>query len=64
VGTAITETTLILCVTFLVFLVSRINSIRYMGVIAAAGMVSAYLADLLITPIMVRFLTKRRSRIQ
>ncbi|RKX81028.1 MAG: hypothetical protein DRP60_01710 [Spirochaetes bacterium] len=61
VGTAITETTLILCITFLVFLVSRINSIRYMGVIAAVGMAAAYFADLLITPILVRFLTRRRS---
>jgi len=61
VGTAITETTLILCVTFLVFLVSRINSIRYMGVIAAVGMAAAYFADLLITPILVRFLTERKK---
>jgi len=61
VGTAITETTLILCVTFLVFLVSRINSIRYMGVIAASGMAAAYFADLLVTPILLRFLTRRKS---
>ncbi len=62
VGTAITETTLILCVTFLVFIISRINSIRYMGIIAASGMLAAYLADLLVTPILVRYLINRRTK--
>jgi predicted RND superfamily exporter protein len=61
VGTAITETTLILCVTFLVFLVSRINSIRYMGIIASAGMAAAYFADLLVTPVLLRFLLRRKD---
>ena len=62
VGTAITETTLILCATFLVFLISRINSIMYMGIIAASGMVAAYLADILVTPILVRQLAESKQR--
>jgi predicted RND superfamily exporter protein len=62
VGTAITETTFILCVTFLVFLISRINSIMYMGIIAASGMVAAYLADILVTPILVRQLTEFKKK--
>ena len=61
VGTAITETTVILCVTFLVFFISRINSIRYMGLIAAAGMTAAYLADLLVTPVLVQRFIKKSS---
>jgi predicted RND superfamily exporter protein len=62
VGAAITETTLILCVTFLVFLSSRINSIRYMGILTASGMTAAYFADILITPILARRLMRPALR--
>jgi uncharacterized protein len=53
VGTAITQTTVILCITFLVFTVSEVNSLIYMGVLTFFGMLSAYLADIFITPILV-----------
>lgn len=54
VGSAITETTVILCLTFLVFLVSEVNSIKNMGIISASGMGAAYLADIFITPLLIR----------
>ncbi|MDC7124410.1 MAG: MMPL family transporter [Spirochaetales bacterium] len=56
VGSAITETTIILCVTFLVFTASKVNSIVNMGIISCTGMLSAYLADIFITPVIVRML--------
>jgi predicted RND superfamily exporter protein len=55
VGTAITETTVILCLTFLVFTVSRVNSIVNMGLITCAGILAAYLADLFVTPVLIRW---------
>lgn len=54
VGTAITETTAILCLTFLVFLVSDVNSVRHMGLLSFSGMLAAYLADIFITPILIK----------
>ncbi|MDC7235305.1 MAG: MMPL family transporter, partial [Spirochaetales bacterium] len=53
VGTAITQTTVILCITFLVFTVSQVNSLIYMGILTFAGLLAAYLADIFITPILV-----------
>lgn len=53
VGTAISETTVILCLTFLVFIISDINSIRNMGILSAAGMTAAYAADIFITPLLI-----------
>ncbi|MBI9106444.1 MAG: MMPL family transporter [Spirochaetales bacterium] len=52
VGEAITETTLIFCLTFLVFSVSKINSIVYMGLLSCAGMLTAYLTDIFLTPVL------------
>lgn len=56
VGTAITETTAILCLTFLVFTVSRVNSIVNMGLITSVGILAAYLADLFVTPVLIRWM--------
>ena len=56
VGTAITVTTLILCLTFLVFTVSRVNSIVNMGLITCVGILAAYLADLFVTPVLIRWM--------
>jgi predicted RND superfamily exporter protein len=56
VGTAITVTTVILCLTFLVFTVSRVNSIINMGVITCVGILAAYLADLFVTPVLIRWM--------
>ncbi|MDC7240254.1 MAG: MMPL family transporter [Spirochaetales bacterium] len=53
VGTAISQTTFILCITFLVFTSSRINSLINMGILTFSGMLAAFLADIFITPILV-----------
>lgn len=55
VGTAITETTVILCLSFLVFTVSRVNGIIYMGVLTCCGILAAYLADIFVTPILIKW---------
>lgn len=54
VGLAITETTVILCVTFLVLTFSKMNSIIYMGLFSSIGIGAAYLADVFITPVLMR----------
>jgi len=54
VGTAITETTVILCLSFLVFTVSKVNSIINMGIITCCRLLSAYLADIFVTPILIK----------
>jgi len=56
VGTAITETTVILCLSFLVFTVSRVNSIIYMGILTCCGILAAYLADIFVTPILIKWM--------
>jgi predicted RND superfamily exporter protein len=60
VGTAISETTVILCLTFLVFIVSDINSIRNMGILSAAGMAAAYGADIFITPLLIKYFYRNK----
>lgn len=54
VGSAVTETSIILCLSFIVLAFSRVNSIATMGVIACAGIFSAYLADIFVTPIIMK----------
>jgi len=61
VGTAISETTVILCLTFLVFIVSDINSIRNMGILSAAGMAAAYSADIFITPLLISYFYSKKN---
>jgi len=56
VGTAITQTTVILCLTFLVFVSSEVNSLINMGVLTFSGMLAAYVADIFITPILINIL--------
>ncbi|MBN2656189.1 MAG: MMPL family transporter [Spirochaetales bacterium] len=63
VGTAITETTIILCMTFLVFLVSDVNSIRNMGILSATGMAAAYGADIFITPLLISYFYGKKEKI-
>jgi len=53
VGTAITQTTVILCLTFLVFVSSEVNSMINMGILTFSGMLAAYIADIFITPILI-----------
>jgi predicted RND superfamily exporter protein len=55
VGTAITETTVILSLSFLVFTVSRVNGIIYMGILTCCGILTAYLADIFVTPILIKW---------
>lgn len=56
VGTPITDTTVILCLTFLVFTVSRVNSVINMGLITCFGLMAAYLADIFVTPVLIRWM--------
>lgn len=59
VGTAITETTIILCATFLIFTFSKVNSIIYMGILSCSGMLAAYLADIFVSPLLIRRIKKQ-----
>ncbi len=61
VGTPITETTVILCLTFLVFTVSRVNSVINMGLITCFGLMAAYLADIFVTPVVIRWMEPRKK---
>jgi predicted RND superfamily exporter protein len=54
VGSAVTETSLILCLSFIVLAVSRVASIATMGLIACAGIFAAYLSDIFVTPILMK----------
>lgn len=54
VGLAITKTTIILTATFAVFTISGVNSINNMGILSCVGILSAYLADLFIVPVLIR----------
>ena len=56
VGVAITKTTLILTCTFLVFTVSDVRSTVNMGVLTWAGISAAYLADIFIVPILIKWI--------
>jgi len=56
VGVAITKTTLILCLSFIVFTISDIKSTTNMGILACAGILSAYLADIFIVPIIIKWI--------
>ncbi len=54
VGSAVTETSIILCLSFIVLAFSRVASIATMGVIASAGILAAYLSDIFVTPILMK----------
>jgi predicted RND superfamily exporter protein len=56
VGVAITKTTIILSVTFLVFTISDIRSTVNMGILTSAGLSAAYLADVFIVPILIKWI--------
>lgn len=55
VGVAITKTTIILSVTFLVFTISDIRSTVNMGILTSAGLSAAYLADVFIMPLLIKW---------
>ena len=54
IGVAVVMSTVIITATFLGFLSSTANNFRDLGVLAAAGLVAALLADLFISPIVIR----------
>ncbi len=54
VGTAISKTTFILTCAFLVFLVSKVNSLMMMGILTTLGITTAYYANVLLTPFLIR----------
>jgi len=54
VGSAVTETSVILCLTFLVFIFSQVNSINNMGFLTCAGLFAAYMSDIFVTPILIK----------
>jgi predicted RND superfamily exporter protein len=56
VGVAITKTTLILTCTFLVFTISDVRSTVNMGVLVWAGISAAYLADIFIVPLLIKWI--------
>jgi len=55
VGVAISKTTLILTCTFLVFTISDVRSTVNMGILSCAGILSAYLADIFIVPLVIKW---------
>jgi len=56
VGVAITKTTLILTCTFLVFTVSDVRSTVNMGILTWAGISAAYLADIFVVPLLIKWI--------
>ena len=56
VGVAITKTTLILTCTFLVFTVSDVRSTVNMGILVWAGISAAYLADIFMVPLLIKWI--------
>ena len=55
VGIAITKTTIILFCTFLVFTISDIRSTVNMGILSCTGILAAYLADIFIVPLLIKW---------
>ncbi len=54
VGNAVTQTSVIICVTFLSFLLSRMDNVNRMGIFIVAAIVAALIADLFVTPTLIR----------
>lgn len=54
VGKAITQAVIIICVTFFAFVTSNMNNIVNMGIYTIAAISAALLADLLVTPVLIR----------
>lgn len=54
VGTPLVLTTVVITANFAVYMTSESNSFMHMGILSVAGMVSAILADLCVTPVLFR----------
>ena len=55
VGKSIIQTTLILSITFFIFIFSRVQSMVNMGVFTMIGIISALAADIVITPVLIKW---------
>ncbi len=56
VGEALIKTTIILSCTFMAFTVSQISSLVYMGILTTVGIIVAFTTNILITPILIKWL--------
>ncbi len=57
IGRALVSTSIILIMGFVIFSLSRMDSMVHMAVLAAGGIFSALLADMMITPAIMKFVT-------
>lgn len=57
IGKTLAMTTIILSATFLMYMASKIDAIFRLGVLAAVGLLSALIADYLVTPVLI-YITK------
>ena len=57
IGKTLAMTTIILSATFLVYLTCKIDAILRLGILAAVGLISALIADYLMTPVLI-YITK------
>lgn len=55
VGKSVIQTTFILCITFSIFAFSRVQSMINMGLIIVVGIIAALAADLIITPVLIKW---------
>ncbi|MDC7125540.1 MAG: MMPL family transporter, partial [Spirochaetales bacterium] len=55
VGKSVVQTTFILSVTFFIFIFSRVHSMVNMGLLTMVGVITALAADLIITPVLVKW---------
>ena len=55
VGKSIIQTTFILSVTFFIFVFSRVQSMVNMGIFTMIGIISALAADIIITPVLIKW---------
>ncbi|MDC7225698.1 MAG: MMPL family transporter [Spirochaetales bacterium] len=55
VGKSVIQTTIILCITFFIFSFSRVQSMVNMGLLTMVGIIAALAADLIITPVLIKW---------
>lgn len=63
VGKAITQASIILCVTFVAFTTSKVNNMINMGIFTIAGLLAALIADLFVTPTLIRLTKPFKKRV-
>ncbi len=55
VGNAVTQTSVIICAIFFAYLLSRMDNVNKMGLLTIAAIAAALIADLFVTPTLIRF---------